>query len=134
MVHRFFISTTVTRKDRLNLRFNCNSLLNMSKRALLWKELKDISKGNPRIPYKTSTIKDLEEEIAKIRTKIISDKLRDGCSICLECIDENQILKLDCNHIFHRHCLRRNVFEHIDDKCPLCRKRYEYKVKNKSQV
>lgn len=42
------------------------------------------------------------------------------CSICLEDFSDNVILKLRCNHLFHRNCIY-NWFN-FDIRCPLCRK------------
>lgn len=44
------------------------------------------------------------------------------CNICMEnyCLNE-QITKLDCNHIFHSHCIEHWLCtEHVT--CPVCRK------------
>ena len=41
------------------------------------------------------------------------------CCICLEILDkDNEIVSLDCKHMFHYNCLV-NV---KNNKCPLCRK------------
>ena len=41
------------------------------------------------------------------------------CIICLQDF-ENTIIKLDCNHCFHRKCI--NKWRKINDNCPICRK------------
>ena len=41
------------------------------------------------------------------------------CIICLENF-EDKIIKLNCNHYFHRKCI--NKWRKINDKCPICRK------------
>ena len=42
------------------------------------------------------------------------------CSICLDNIcEENTVIKLDCNHIFHGQCISQWLSE--NSSCPLCR-------------
>lgn len=60
------------------------------------------------------------------RKKINEDK----CAICHDKFDiknYNDILTLDCNHTYHHSCIRNMLFVYMDDKCPLCRKVFEYK-------
>ena len=39
------------------------------------------------------------------------------CSICIDSLENDKILKLECNHIFHLECLKKVK----NNKCPLCR-------------
>lgn len=74
--------------------------------------------------------KELKESIIK-QKKINEDK----CAICHDKFHEetrtntsvgNDILTLDCNHTFHHSCIRSMLFVYMDDKCPLCRREFEY--------
>lgn len=52
-------------------------------------------------------------------TKEQLDKLNDVCSICfVELNNENTSIVTNCNHFFHRVCLRRWLS--FKDTCPLC--------------
>lgn len=43
------------------------------------------------------------------------------CSICLEPLDKN-VVKLDnCNHMFHKKCIKKLIKTNSNAKCPLCR-------------
>ncbi len=62
-----------------------------------------------------------------IKKKINEDK----CAICHDKFDlanYNDILMLKCNHTFHHSCIRNLLFIYMDDKCPLCRTVYEYRL------
>ena len=45
----------------------------------------------------------------------------ENCSICIELIenDNNEIIKLNCNHVFHKDCLSPWLVN--ENTCPLCR-------------
>lgn len=43
------------------------------------------------------------------------------CSICLDTIELNKLTITDCNHVFCKDCLLKNM--HISNKCPLCRQK-----------
>lgn len=43
------------------------------------------------------------------------------CSICLEQIDEKDKIKTDCNHYFHKKCLRTWSDKSMGVSCPNCR-------------
>ena len=60
---------------------------------------------------------------------IMKNKNSRECIICLETYEfNNEIIKLDCQHEFHKNCLFRWVIEITDNeevilkKCPVCRK------------
>jgi hypothetical protein len=65
----------------------------------------------------TEIIKQIEEKFKKYL---------DRCSICLQLIPPNEEVKTDCNHIFHKDCLKRLS----DKKCPNCRKELNIKITN----
>lgn len=44
----------------------------------------------------------------------------DKCSICLDNFVINKVLKLECNHFFHKDCIYKWL--NVDLRCPLCRK------------
>ena len=50
----------------------------------------------------------------------------DECPICLEKIKNKETIKLNCNHIFHKKCIKRWINEtnnnpNLDITCPLCK-------------
>ncbi len=62
----------------------------------------------------------------------------DKCAICYnkfytykDISKWNNILTLDCNHTFHHSCIRSMLFLYMNDKCPLCRKVFGYKLSSK---
>jgi len=62
-----------------------------------------------------SKYKELEE-------LFIKKEQTEQCSICLEDYQENdKILKLRCNHIFHKKCLKQWSHNKESTSCPLCR-------------
>jgi hypothetical protein len=55
------------------------------------------------------------------------------CPICCENFEEKEeVYKLSCRHLYHRHCLSRWVQSHPN--CPLCRKPLEAKTASSSAV
>lgn len=60
------------------------------------------------------------KDLNKNSELIISEKLDDKCSICLEKYKEKEILrKLSCEHIFHYKCIDKWLENQY--KCPICR-------------
>lgn len=67
------------------------------------------------------------------------------CNICLSNIDkDDKIIKLSCNHIFHKKCLKlsfkANSWNNSFNECPYCRKRISkfelnnmYNINNKTK-
>lgn len=45
----------------------------------------------------------------------------ENCSICLDTFGNKNIIKLQCNHNFHKKCIYQ--WFHINITCPLCRNR-----------
>jgi hypothetical protein len=56
---------------------------------------------------------------------IINCNKLDKCSICLEIINEDSNIILECKHNFHLTCIMKNIIINIQSnliiKCPLCR-------------
>lgn len=48
----------------------------------------------------------------------ISPNNDDICSICLEKLNINKVIKLKCNHLFHEKCIQQWLS--IKNICPLC--------------
>ena len=47
----------------------------------------------------------------------------DTCSICLDQFQQNnELIKLSCQHVFHKQCIRQWVADKCVSKCPLCNK------------
>ncbi|XP_050220675.1 E3 ubiquitin-protein ligase RHA2A [Mercurialis annua] len=45
----------------------------------------------------------------------------EGCVVCLcKLRDGDQVRKLDCRHVFHKHCFD-GWLDHLNFNCPLCR-------------
>lgn len=59
--------------------------------------------------------------IDSLNTVILRDRLQDNtCSVCLEEFKDDDILvKLNCNHIFHKECLE--PWLNNNTNCPMCR-------------
>jgi hypothetical protein len=73
--------------------------------------------------------KENKEKIENLFKKLNNNKYKKGlyntdckCTICSENFtEENFIIKLVCNHIFHLNCFKFWLFIHIEDpKCPIC--------------
>lgn len=67
---------------------------------------------------------------AKLKDKnnksIIVDR---KCAICHENYSCNDIITLGCDHSYHHSCIKNMLYCYMDDKCPLCRRIFEYKHK-----
>ena len=60
-------------------------------------------------------------DINSLNTLVVCDELPDNtCSVCLdEFKDEDVLVKLNCEHIFHKDCLE--PWLNNNRNCPLCR-------------
>ena len=48
--------------------------------------------------------------------------MNDICPICIDGFNKEQIiLKLYCNHIYHRECLEMWIIDNNNNECPTCR-------------
>ena len=61
-------------------------------------------------------------DINSLNTLVVCDELPDNtCSVCLdEFKDEDVLIKLNCEHIFHKDCLEPWLNDNRN--CPLCRR------------
>lgn len=61
----------------------------------------------------------------KIKITIVSETIEteEDCSICLEPLNNTEVYKTKCSHIFHVVCMKNyvNSNKFIDVKCPNCR-------------
>jgi hypothetical protein len=63
-----------------------------------------------------------QEEYKNDNTVIISiENITDNCSICLLTMENTNTVKTICKHIFHKHCIMKNINEYKNKNCPLCR-------------
>ena len=85
----------------------------------------ELTSGMVRYKYKKRckhcSIDDILNEVENINHSNI-----EKCCVCLSNLDNN-ISKLNCNHLFHTECLN-NWIQKDNNTCPLCRK-YIYKCK-----
>ena len=52
----------------------------------------------------------------------LKNDLLDTCSICLsDLLCNEKVIKLNCNHIFHKDCIIAWLKKDTDSSCPLCR-------------
>ncbi len=107
-------------------------------KTIAWAKLGELSNGQHGISYIHSTTDFINKRISEIEIVEIEKEI---CAICHDNFDikkvkgsiiSNNILKLDCNHTFHHSCIRNLLFVYMDDKCPLCRVHFKYKL-NKSK-
>jgi hypothetical protein len=62
------------------------------------------------------------EDIKKLPTKKLDEKLDSKCSICMDSMDKDMIVTiLNCDHTFHQECIE-TLMKEYSNKCPLCRK------------
>jgi hypothetical protein len=63
-----------------------------------------------------------EDEFNELEVMILEDDIDNDCSICIDNLRKgNEVIKLKCNHIFHKECIKSYLMNY-DNKCPLCRK------------
>lgn len=71
-----------------------------------------------------TTITPIIIEIGKINYQDVND-YNDECPICLEDLDNDNVVKLSCGHLLHCDCVRelfeKQLDEYIDLSCPICR-------------
>lgn len=58
-----------------------------------------------------------------------NDKIyHENCSICLEQFENNDLIQINCGHIFHKKCLKKwtntNKKRLMSVRCPLCNYKY----------
>ena len=62
----------------------------------------------------------------KLRKYVINENIDDICPICIEDFGKETIVKLDCNHIYHKSCLEMWIINNNNDDCPYCREIIEF--------
>lgn len=63
-----------------------------------------------------------ENDIKKLQTKKLDEKLESKCSICMDSMDKDHVVTiLNCDHTFHQECIE-TLMKEYSNKCPLCRK------------
>ena len=61
------------------------------------------------------------EEFNKLPIQKITDQEDIECAICIDKFEkENEIIKLNCNHIYHKDCIK-NYLLNYNNKCTMCR-------------
>lgn len=73
-------------------------------------------------------INDLEINLLTVKTITLSeslkenkDSLKDKCSICLDILCNDEIVKLKCGHLFHKKCFIKCIENNHFKNCPYCR-------------
>lgn len=61
-----------------------------------------------------------EEDFDKLCSIDDDLEIDEECGICIEKFDKKDIVKLHCNHIFHRECIKKWLC-HQKTTCPICR-------------
>ena len=61
-------------------------------------------------------------ERKKLNKYIIHENINDICPICIENFEKETIVRLDCNHVYHKDCLEMWIINNNNDECPYCRK------------
>ncbi|TVY66784.1 E3 ubiquitin-protein ligase ZNRF3 [Fusarium oxysporum f. sp. cubense] len=75
--------------------------------------LQTLNRANPSIKYK-----DVRKQSSVSSTEV---SLAEICAVCLETlVDEEDVRRLTCEHVFHTRCLDSWFKEHHVD-CPLCK-------------
>ena len=77
------------------------------------------------VMYSQSSIDKVNTQYKILNKKLIYDSCKPepnmDCSICLDPLDKN-VVKLDnCNHMFHKKCIKKLISVNPHAKCPLCR-------------
>lgn len=57
----------------------------------------------------------------KLNKYVIHENINDICPICIEDFGKDKIVKLDCNHIYHKSCLEMWIINNKNKDCPYCR-------------
>ena len=61
-------------------------------------------------------------KIYKLKSFKSENDLLEDCSICLNNLSKNQkIIKLNCNHLYHKECIINWFKKDNENTCPLCR-------------
>lgn len=62
-----------------------------------------------------------EEEFNNLESEKFEETEDIDCAICIDKIEKDmEIIKLNCNHKFHKNCIRSYLLNY-NNKCPMCR-------------
>jgi len=65
--------------------------------------------------------KDYKTNIS-LKDYLITDDMFEDCSICLDTLKRNDtVIQLDCDHLFHKACIKQWFNTKVNKNCPLCR-------------
>jgi len=57
-----------------------------------------------------------------LKNYLITDDMFEDCSICLDTLKRNDtVIQLDCDHLFHKACIKQWFNTKVNKDCPLCR-------------
>ena len=79
-----------------------------------------VNNNNNNNNFNTKNIEEMVEYPNSISVDIL---LEDTCSICLEQFNDFDKISTNCEHVFHKECIRKwkDASEYNDFSCPLCR-------------
>lgn len=117
---------------RINNRYHSDYIVNMNNnnfraQGLLYSTIMNIlntidvnEEDEQENNVETLTEEEFEElEVIRIDETQVLEELE--CSICIDKFQlSEEAIKLPCNHLFHKNCIRSHVLNY-NDKCPLCR-------------
>jgi len=65
--------------------------------------------------------KDYKTNIS-LKDYLITDDMFEDCSICLDTLKRNDtVIQLECDHLFHKACIKQWFDTKVNNNCPLCR-------------
>jgi hypothetical protein len=114
------------REGDYNLHFyNFNNLLSNDFLENDYLDMPDLIDGNSNYNiYEDVKIVLNEEDFDKLKSCKFKDLNYDESKECLICIEyfnkEDDITKINCNHIFHKNCIKSWLC-YESNKCPICR-------------
>lgn len=100
------------------LPFNVTSRDVYSKLNITYEEAYNLYiSANKRAENKNNVIEIIKHQI-KRNTVLNMPK---SCCICLDNIEDDNLIILSCNHALHKSCFNEYLILHTNDKCPVCR-------------
>lgn len=62
-----------------------------------------------------------EEDIMKLKSITLENKMDYDCTICMGCMEKDEVvIELDCKHTYHKDCIEPYLKDY-NYKCPICR-------------